>query len=73
MVKATALDVPPPGAGVNTVIWAVPAAAMSEAGIAALSRVAETYVVVRVAPVHWITESETKPVPFTVSVNAAPP
>ena len=37
MVKADAEDVPPPGVGLNTVTWAVPALAMSAAVIAALS------------------------------------
>ena len=34
-VKVRAAEVPPPGAGVTTVTWAVPAAAMSLASIAA--------------------------------------
>ena len=41
------LDVPPPGAGVCTVMALVPAAAMSAAGACAVSWVALTYVVVR--------------------------
>jgi hypothetical protein len=73
IVSVRALEVPPPGAGVNTVTWAVPATAMSEAGIAAVNRVVETYVVVRFAPFHWMMEPLTKPVPLTVSVKAAPP
>jgi hypothetical protein len=52
IVKVWALEVPPPGAGVNTVTWAVPANAMSKAEIAAVNRVEETYVVVRFAPFH---------------------
>ncbi len=73
IVKVWALEVPPAGAGLNTVTVAVPAAAMSEAGIAAVSRVEETYVVVRLAPFHWTTEPELKPLPLTVSVKAALP
>ncbi len=42
IVKVWALEVPPPGAGVNTVTEAVPAAAMSAAVIAAVSCVDET-------------------------------
>jgi hypothetical protein len=72
IVKVWGLEVPPPGAGVNTVICAVPATAISEAGIAAVSRVAETNVVVRSDPFHRTTESDTKLVPLTVNVNAAP-
>jgi len=67
------LDVPPPGAGVNTVTVAVPAVAMSAAVIAAVRRAEDTYVVVRPDPFHWTREPLTKPVPFTVSVNAVPP
>ena len=37
IVNVTALEVPPPGAGLNTVTLAVPAVAMSVAGIEAIS------------------------------------
>jgi hypothetical protein len=37
IVKVRELDVPPPGVGLNTVTWAVPATAMSEAGIVAVN------------------------------------
>jgi hypothetical protein len=72
-LKVWALEVPPPGAGVNTVTWTVPATAISEAGIAALNRVEETKVVVRFAPFHSTTEPLMKPLPLTVSVKAAAP
>jgi hypothetical protein len=36
-MKLTALESPPPGAGLKTVMFAVPPAAMSLAGIAAMS------------------------------------
>ncbi len=52
IVKVWALEVPPPGAGLNTVTVAVPAIDMSEAGIAAVNRVADRYIVVRFAPFH---------------------
>ena len=39
----------------------------------AVSWVAEMYVVERLAPFHWTTEPDTKPVPEMVSVNEAPP
>ena len=42
MVKVCADDVPPPGAGLGTVICAVPAAAISDAGTVAVSWVALT-------------------------------
>jgi hypothetical protein len=67
------LEVPPPGVGLNTVTLAVPAVAMSEALIEALSWAEETYVVVRFDPFQRTTEPETKFVPFTVRVNAVPP
>lgn len=73
MVKVCALDVPPPGAGVNTVTLAVPAVAMSEAGIAAVNCVALTNVVVRALPFHCTIEALVKFVPLTVKVNATPP
>jgi hypothetical protein len=41
-VKTRAVVVPPPGAGVKTKTSAIPTVAMSEAGIAAVKRVAET-------------------------------
>ncbi len=73
IVKLWAFDVPPPGAGLDTVTWAVPADAMSAAAITALSWVADTYPVVRLDPFHCTTEPATKPLPFTVSVKAVPP
>ena len=47
MLKGRAFDAPPPGAGFNTVICAVPALAMSAAVICAVSCVALTNVVAR--------------------------
>jgi hypothetical protein len=54
------------------VTWAVPAAAMSLAGMAAVTCVALTKVVVRAAPFQLTVAPETKLLPLTVSVNAAP-
>ena len=71
IVKVRALEIAPPG--FCTVTEAVPAAAMSAAGIAAVSWVALTKVVVRFAPFQRTTEPLTKLLPFTVSVKAAPP
>ena len=73
-MNVSAAEVPPPGAGLNTVTCAVvPAVVMSDAGIDAVTRVAETNVVVRSAPFQRTTEPDTNPVPFTVSVNAPLP
>src|SRR6267143_2550975 len=72
-VKACAAEVPPPGAGVTTVTCGVPAAATSAAAMVAVSWVALTKVVVRAAPFQRTPEVLTKLLPFTVSVNAAPP
>src|SRR5262249_55356507 len=73
MRKPSAADVPPPGAGVNTVTWDVPATAMSSAVIAACNCVALTNVVVRAGRFHRTTETLVNDEPFTVSVNAGPP
>jgi len=66
-------DVPPPGAGFVTVTVAVPAVAISAAVIAAVNCVALTNVVVLAAPLNFTTDVDSKPVPFTVRVKAAPP
>jgi hypothetical protein len=71
--NVTAFDVPPPGAGLTTVTLAVLIAAMSLAGIAAVTWVSLTKLVVRSAPFQRTTEFETKPVPFTMRVKAGPP
>ena len=73
IVKDRIADVPPPGAGFVTVTVAEPAVAISAAVIAAVNCVALTKVVVLAAPLNFTTDVDTKPVPFTVSVKAAPP
>jgi hypothetical protein len=73
MLKVTAFDVPPPGAGFTTVTDAVPALAIRAAGTVAVSCVALTNVVVSAVPFQFTVEPETKLVPFTVNVNCAPP
>ncbi|HTY77659.1 MAG TPA: hypothetical protein VMI34_07570 [Candidatus Bathyarchaeia archaeon] len=73
MVKATELEVPPPGAGLTTATEAGPAVARSLAGMLAESWVALTNVVARGLLFHWTAEAATKPLPVTVSVKAAPP
>ena len=72
-MKVNALDVPPPGVGFITVTDAVPAAAMSLAGTEAVTFVPLTYFVVSPVPFQRTVEVETKFVPVTVRVNAAPP
>ena len=72
-VKVPAFDAPPPGVGVYTVTEALPAVEMSEASIAAVSRVEEAYVVARFEPFQRTTEPFTKLLPLTVSENAGPP
>jgi hypothetical protein len=73
MVKDRVVDVPPPGTGLVAVTVAVPAVAISAAVIAAVNCVVFTNVVVLAAPLNFTTDVDTKPVPFTVRVNAAPP
>lgn len=60
-MRAT-FEVPPPGAGLVTVMLAIPAEAMSVVVIVAVSWVELTKVVIRAEPLQ-----------FTVRVNAAPP
>jgi len=72
-LSGRAADVPPPGAGVNTVMLGVPAAAISLARMAAVSCVDETNVVVRPAPLTWTIELLEKLEPVTVRVKATPP
>jgi hypothetical protein len=73
MVNVCALDVPPPGLEFTTVIEAVPAVAISDAGTVAVSCVEETNVVEREVPAQRTVEVETKFVPVTVKVNCGPP
>src|SRR5438309_294112 len=73
MVNVWAFETPPPGVGLNTVTCAVPPVTMSAATIAAVNCVADTNVVVRLAPFQRTTAPVTKFEPFTVSVNPAPP
>ena len=71
IVNVCAFDAPPHG--VTTVIEAVPAVAIREAGTVAVSWVEETNVVASAVAFHFTVEPETKLVPFTVRVNCAPP
>jgi hypothetical protein len=70
--KLTAVDVPPP-AGFVTVTGAVTGDTTSVAKIAAVTCVALTNDVTLALPLKFTTAPVTKPVPFTVSVNAPEP
>src|SRR5262249_51932581 len=72
-VSVSPPDVPPPGAGLKTVMESAPGEAMSDAGIAAVNWLAFTKVVVRPAPLTCTTDVETKLLPVTVSVNPGLP
>lgn len=71
IVNVAPVDVPPHG--VVTVIDAVPALAIRDAGTVAVSCMEETNVVPNAVPFHFTVEPETKFVPFTVKVNPGPP
>jgi hypothetical protein len=73
MVKPALPEVPPPGAGLDTFTWAVPAAATSAAAMPASSCVPLTYVVVRFVPFQFTTDPLMNPFPFTVRVKAPVP
>jgi hypothetical protein len=66
-------EVPPPGAGLVTVTFAVPAVVRSAAGIVAVSSVALTYPVVSAMPFQLTIEDAMKLLPETVrSIEALP-
>src|SRR5574341_1464343 len=73
IVTFKAQDVPPPGAGLKTVTAPSPTAAMSAAGIAALSCVGETNVVTRSTPFQRAFEPLTKFAPLITSVKSGSP
>jgi hypothetical protein len=73
MSKLMAFEVPPPGGGLYTVTLAVPAAAMSSAGMDACTSVLETKLVVRSIPFHRTLAPETKLLPSTANVKDGPP
>jgi len=72
-VKTCEFEVPPPGAGLVTVMLNVPAVVRSLASIAAVILILLTNVVVRGEPAKLTTEFDTKFVPFTVRVKAPLP
>jgi len=73
VVKVCGVEVPPPNAGLKTVTLTVLAEATSASVMAAVSVVAEIYVVVRSAPFQRTTEPGMKLVPVAVRVKAPLP
>jgi hypothetical protein len=73
IVNGTALEVPPPGAGLTTVTEAVPAAATSAPLMEAVSCEALTKAVLRALPFQLTADEETKLDPVSVKVNPAAP
>jgi hypothetical protein len=72
-VKVAELEVPPPGAGLKTEMFVVPAPARSLARMAAVSWELLTKVVARSAPFQRTTDVERTFEPFTVKEKAWPP
>ena len=72
IVNVNGVEVPPPGAGFDTVTAAVPAVATSAGVMFACKLVLETKVVARALPLHCTVEEEMKLDPVTVNVKAAP-
>jgi len=72
-VKVWALDIPPPGVGLTTVMLNVPAVVMSDDGIEAVILEDETKDVVRLPPSKLTVEDALKPVPVTVIVKPESP
>src|SRR5262249_29971491 len=71
--KNITFDAPPPGMGLITVTLAVLGFMMSVVRMFAINRERLTNLVARALPFHLTCEPGTNPVPFTVSVNPAPP
>jgi hypothetical protein len=72
IVNVTALDVAP-AHGFETVMDALPALAIREAGTVVVSCVEETKVVASTVPFQFTVEVETKFVPLKVNVKSGPP
>jgi hypothetical protein len=72
-VRLTALEVPPPGAGLKTVMGKFPEFTISVARIVAVNCVELTNVVTRPIPLKRTTEALTKFVPLTVRIKSRPP
>lgn len=68
IVRRAVLENPPAGAGLNTVIFAVPATLRSATGRIAVTWVDELNVVALGAPFRYTMEPAIKPLPLTVNV-----
>lgn len=73
MTTEAPLDVPPPGAGLNTVTAAEPWVAMSPELISAVILVADKKLVCLADPFQFTTDEAMNPLPSTVRVKAGPP
>src|SRR6266542_871310 len=73
MVTVWAFEIPPPGVGLKTVTAALPAPAISLAGIEAVSWPALTKDVGRSDPFQRTTDAEMKLLPLTVRMKLGPP
>jgi hypothetical protein len=71
--KLAAAELPPPGAGLNTVIAAVPPSARSVAGTVALRELSVENVVASAVPFQRTADPLTKPVPETAIESCAAP
>src|SRR5271169_2974021 len=72
-VNVSPPEVPPPGVGVATVTWSVPAAVILAAGITEAIPLLPTNIAVgSEAPFHCTTEHGDKLLPFTVSGTGGP-
>ena len=73
MSNVSELEGPPPGPGLTTATFSVPATEMSSAEICAVTCWAFTNVVCRALPFHCTDEPDIKFEPSTLNVNADPP
>jgi hypothetical protein len=67
------LEFPPPGAGLKTLICAVPAEARLATGTVAVSWVELLKLVIREAPFHCTADAEMKFIPLTIKENGSWP
>jgi hypothetical protein len=71
--KKRGFEVPPPGAGLVTVMLTVPASVTSDAAIIAVNFELFTNAVERGLPFQFTTNPDTNPPPVTVRVNGEAP
>src|SRR5882762_4160616 len=73
IVKVSALEVPPPGLGLNTVTLAKPTAVRSDAGTVAVRCEASTKLVASATPFQFTVDAATKSLPVTARMNSGLP